>query len=92
MNKSRDRPSLPPSLAHSPFAVGARARYGLDLKPEAPPLFSPVILGARLAVEGAGGPQLGQALVLVVGGDLEEREYVTLLLLGVFDLAVARLC
>ena len=68
----------------SPFAVSARARDGLDLKPEAPPLFSSaaVILCARLAVEGAGGPQLGQALVLVGGGDLEERAYVTLLQLG----------
>ena len=61
---------------NSPLAVSARARDGLDLEVETPPLFFFVFLlgGRGLAVEGAGGAQFGQALVLVRDGDLEKVE------------------
>ena len=63
------------NLSDSPLAVSARAGDGLDLEVEAPALFLiAVFLGGGLAVEGAGGAQLGQAFVLVRDGDLERED------------------
>ena len=63
-------------IVSSPFAVGPRARDGLDLEVEAPSLLFVFLLGGGLAVKGAGGTQFGQALVLVRHDDLERENTV----------------
>ena len=66
------------TVDNSPLAVSSRARDGLDLEVEAPPLFPVFLLDGDLAVEGTGGTQFGQALVLVSDGDLERQKTASL--------------